>query len=651
MPFLTDQARMISLGPKMARGSGGDVYEIVGDQTRVAKIYHKPQMDRTSRKLAELVRRSPPELANLAAWPITNLRTAPDEPVRGIVMRKIAARPLHELDTPAARRESFPLADWRFLIHAAKNCATVVDASHRAGVVLGDVHDGRFLVDEEGNVQLIDCDSCQIATEEETFCCNQAVMEFLAPELQTANLESFTQTPNHDAFGLAVVIYRLLMMGRHPFVGFQGNGRMPIARAIQEYRFAQGSSAETLQMAPPPHSLLLGDLPEGVANLFHQAFSRGAERPGGRPSARVWLNALDDFERQLKPCNADPGHLLVPGTHCPWCRIEHAGGPAYFSTKTTLQRQSLPDPEPAPTFSALLEQIESPQEMFDEVLSSELPIAAGEPLPAGVKEHQQTVHTLTFFAVASTAPVVIGLWFPLLFYVGALLVLGFTIAAVRAYSRAPLPRIRQHRRNELARRQAEWDEAYKPLHDSASRVSAEFAARFKSASATRDKLQSLHDQAARELRLLQANAHQRQLEAFLGTFWLRTAKLDRLNRDKLLLLQSYGIETARHVSERVLSGIHAIGETLPNGLITWRKALEAKFQYNDALGPPADEVAQIRNKYIEQRLALQEELEVDLEALRTMSSHAREQATESAAILAPFKATLAQAKADMRECR
>ena len=43
----------------------------------------------------------------------------------------------------------------------------------------------------------------------------------------------------HDAFGLAVLIFQILFMGRHPYSGhFLGSGEMPIERAIREHRFA-----------------------------------------------------------------------------------------------------------------------------------------------------------------------------------------------------------------------------------------------------------------------------------------------------------------------------------------------------------------------------------------------------------------------------
>ena len=48
---------------------------------------------------------------------------------------------------------------------------------------------------------------------------------------------------DHDRFGLAVLIFHLLMMGRHPFSGvYLDKGDMPLEKAIREGRFAPRAS-------------------------------------------------------------------------------------------------------------------------------------------------------------------------------------------------------------------------------------------------------------------------------------------------------------------------------------------------------------------------------------------------------------------------
>src|SRR5207302_109259 len=117
--------------------------------------------------------------------------------------------------------------DWRFLIRTARNCAAAMTVIHDAGIVVGDVNQGGFLVTRDALVNVIDCDSFQIRTAIETYLCEVAVPEFLPPELHGRPLATTNRTPNHDAFGLAIIIFRLLMLGRHPFAGYRGQGDKP----------------------------------------------------------------------------------------------------------------------------------------------------------------------------------------------------------------------------------------------------------------------------------------------------------------------------------------------------------------------------------------------------------------------------------------
>src|SRR4051812_43269499 len=135
MPYLTDQGDSLSLGNQIARSGAAGLYEVVGNKERVAKIYHKPPLERTLRKLAAMIPSAPPEVLKCAAWPVSTLRAAADQPVRGILMRRIvAAQPLHDLAGPAHRRISFPNADWRFLVRTAQSCVLAVDTLHRTGI-------------------------------------------------------------------------------------------------------------------------------------------------------------------------------------------------------------------------------------------------------------------------------------------------------------------------------------------------------------------------------------------------------------------------------------------------------------------------------------------------------------------------------------
>src|SRR5262249_51228876 len=149
--------------------------------------------------------------------------------------------------------------------------------------------------------------------------------EFTPPELQGKRYASTQRSANHDAFGLAVLIFQLLFMGRHPFSGrFSGSQNMPLERAISECRFAYSSRRSETQMDPPPNVPLLSDVPAYLASAFEKAFGKET-LAGGRPSAAEWVALLGKAETEIVACSTNNAHhYFKVAASCPWCRMEQA---------------------------------------------------------------------------------------------------------------------------------------------------------------------------------------------------------------------------------------------------------------------------------------------------------------------------------------
>ena len=142
-------------------------------------------------------------------------------------------------------------------------------------VVIGDINHANIVVSKDEVIKLIDCDSVQFEASDMQYLCGVGVDTYTPPELQGRPFDEVVRAPNHDAFGLAVAIFQLLFLGRHPFSGrYLSSGDMPINRAISEFRFAYGSGAKANQMAQPPATLPLDTVSPSVAALFERAFSR-----------------------------------------------------------------------------------------------------------------------------------------------------------------------------------------------------------------------------------------------------------------------------------------------------------------------------------------------------------------------------------------
>jgi DNA-binding helix-hairpin-helix protein with protein kinase domain len=141
------------------------------------------------------------------------------------------------------------------------------------------------------------------------------------------------RTANHDNFGLAILIFHLLFIGRHPFAGrYLGRGDMPIETAIQQFRFAYGADRKLTQMEPPPHVPAIASMSPAIATLFERAFSRQATNGHARPSPSDWIAALDAAAHQLVRCKREPNHYYVTASSsCPWCEVEDRTGVVPFN--------------------------------------------------------------------------------------------------------------------------------------------------------------------------------------------------------------------------------------------------------------------------------------------------------------------------------
>ncbi len=180
---------------------------------------------------------------------------------------------------------------------------------------------------------MIDCDSFQLSHGGKTWFCNVGVGTHQPPEMQGRDsYAGVTRTANHDSFGLAVLVFQLLCMARHPFAGrYLGIGEPPsIEEAITACRYAYSRERSRTQMEAPPGSLPVDALSPEIQDLFERAFSPGASR-GGRPVADQWASALGKLATDLKPCRSNPAHYFRNGlSTCPWCSIENSSGVILF---------------------------------------------------------------------------------------------------------------------------------------------------------------------------------------------------------------------------------------------------------------------------------------------------------------------------------
>ncbi len=321
------QGKRIDLGARVGSPGGeGSTYAVAGRAELVAKIYHSPPDPAKVRKLQAQAAASLPGIRSLAAWPL-ELVYDDRRAVVGFLMPRVAGKSVHLLYRPDDRTQHFTGVTWQGLLDVARNVAAAFHALHRHGVVMGDVNESNILVDgASGAVKLIDCDSFQFTAEDGSIHpCPVFTAGWTPPELLETPALITQRSVQHDRFGLAVLVFHLLFMGRHPFAGVPPEHLLenppPLEDLIKRGIFPY-SAARRGGFLPPPKFLRLSVLPERVATLFERAFvSRD------RPGADEWFRELGGIE--LSRCRW--GHVYYRKlVGCPWCEVWNSGGGNFF---------------------------------------------------------------------------------------------------------------------------------------------------------------------------------------------------------------------------------------------------------------------------------------------------------------------------------
>lgn len=639
---------LVEPGKVLGRGGEGAVHEIVGRPGFVAKVYHQPVGPDKALKLEGMARQAHPGLLEIAAWPVDVLRVRPDGPAQGFVMPRVSGyHEIHGLYGPSHRKRTFPHADWSFLVHAARNLASAFETIHARGNVIGDVNPGNVVVSTQALVKLIDCDSFQIDTGDRLFLCDVGVPQFTAPELQDRSFHGLRRTSNHDAFGLALLCFHLLFMGRHPFAGrYRGKGDMPIERAIKEYRFAFGRHAAGRSMEPPPHTLPLDALPQAVADLFERAFAPSAPTQH-RPTARDWLLALERLGRELRACGRNSTHKYPErSSACPWCALEQVSGTSFFA----------PPQRPTPARPVTSHGDFRFDSAWSRILAVVPPVAEAMPRPGAQAQvtptplseplwHAQRYNLLKTAAVAGVAllailirPRLSWLWLPL---AAVAWPLTQDNAVRREHQRRRLALLATRR--ELTDLRAAWQQRG---------TDQPFLRKLHALHILRDRYQSLSAEFQRDLQRLETDQRQHQLQAYLESHFIDAVQIPGIGVTDRMALESYGIETAADVTPAALEAVPGFGQHLgrqrATALLAWRRELEQRFRHDPRQGVDPAAIANLQQHYAQQRSQIEQELLAGPDELTKIKTELLKQRAQLNIALIRQAMHEAQAQADLR---
>jgi len=318
-------------------GASGKIYIDATHPKSVAKIYHDRKNSDINRKKLEAMLHNRPNIPTIKhaekskgqvvekeyiqiAWPTALLEDNQGFCV-GYLMPLIDTKDAISLDhlMQKAVRKKLGISE-RYVnrIYAAYNIASVVAALHACGHYIVDLKPSNVSV-YKGTmlVALFDCDGFSIKGENNArYPAEYVSEEYIYPEGMEQTCQEMGE--EQDKFALAVIIFKLLNEGIHPFSGVprKNVNMLSIQERIAEYHYAYGIWQDIYQ-APHPYSIH-DYFDKDTMSLFERAFTKGNERP----SALEWQSLLEHLVKNRKQCKKDPNHAYFTPKGCGLCMVK-----------------------------------------------------------------------------------------------------------------------------------------------------------------------------------------------------------------------------------------------------------------------------------------------------------------------------------------
>lgn len=302
----------IAIGERLGKGGEAEVFRLANDPAQLLKVFEKRRSVADNRRLDTIIAHGSLELRRHAAWPTDRLEWEGQD---ALLMPFVKGRESHVLMDRVSRLGAFPGTTWYFAVTAARSIAQACGVIHESGFLIVDLSERNILVDHEAKATLIDCDSFVTSLDGLSPLSEMGTIKYLPPELANANLKKTDRSADHDCYGLAYVLFKLLFQGSDPMLAADPRA----APSAPVFAFQRPLKHDG---RPTPYELSLDDVTEDVARLFERAFST----PGDRPTARAWEGALDEMSRRMRRCDAVSTHAFVEGApECPWCKRARLG--------------------------------------------------------------------------------------------------------------------------------------------------------------------------------------------------------------------------------------------------------------------------------------------------------------------------------------
>ena len=287
-----------ALAPLLASGGEGQVFPLAGKPGIVVKQYHPEVLQKRGTELqakteAMIDLRERFDHPCLS-WPRMGVFDAKGQWI-GYAMRRAQGLPMGHMAHAVAYRKHFPTLDRTHIAAYLLSLLGAVRTLHRSGVCIGDYNFNNVLC-TPGSAQLtlIDCDSYQLEHQGRTYPCPVGSPDMTPLEHHGQAFDKIRRTEHSELFSVAIMLFKSLMLGRHPY-DIRG-GEDPVSN-LRAGQFAYGKGNRGIPAGDWYN--IWSHMPHRLKEMFIHTFTEGAANPARRPALDDWHQALSVYLAEM----------------------------------------------------------------------------------------------------------------------------------------------------------------------------------------------------------------------------------------------------------------------------------------------------------------------------------------------------------------
>lgn len=300
----------ITLSNPVGVGGEGTIYKV--NKTLACKIYKLERLTiARMEKLRVMISKpiSDPEIC----WPIDIVTNTKGEPV-GFTMPIAKGHILTRVHSQTFLQQKFPKWRKRDLAELTLTIASKIKYLHARNVIIGDINTRNIMFYSPSEVYFVDTDSYQI----EGFPCPVGTNEYTCADILSYGLEfpKFLRTFGHENFAVAMLIFIILMNGRHPY-SYKGGADTVSNIKNSTFPYPYMQDTKFADLIPVGNwRFLWGNFPESVKGAFYSTFSTygNHNKEKSRMGIDNWVAILTRYLDLLQNCRKnDVINQIFPG--------------------------------------------------------------------------------------------------------------------------------------------------------------------------------------------------------------------------------------------------------------------------------------------------------------------------------------------------